>query len=123
LQFDVLRDGGPRRLTVVALEIPPPYVTELGRSWLGIEVEENSRALARRHGLFIAAGMLVTRVTPGSAAAHTGLEPGDVVLQVNDTAAGDAESYREALLRASQRETVVLVVQRGRSRYYVTLSP
>jgi len=39
------------------------------------------------------------------------------------TILGDAGGYRQALLAASQQETVVLVVQRGRARYYVTLSP
>ncbi len=123
LHFDVLRDGAPRRLNVVAREIPSAYVMELGRSWLGIDVEENSPALARRHGLLTAAGLRVVRVTSGGASARAGLEPGDVVLQVNDSVVGDAVSYRQALLRASQQETVVLVVQRGRARYHVTLSP
>ncbi|MDF1552017.1 MAG: Do family serine endopeptidase [Deferrisomatales bacterium] len=123
LAFRALRDGKAVALTVRAREIPTEYVERLSRTWLGIAVEENSRQLAGRHGLSTAAGLVVTEVVPGGAAARIGLEPGDVVLQVNDTGVGDAASYREALLRASQRETVVLVVQRGRARYHVTLSP
>jgi len=123
LSFSVQRVAERRTLTVVAQDIPADYVADLGRTWLGIEVEENSRALARRLGLATAVGVLVTRVTPGSAAAGIGLEPGDVVLQINDVVVGDAAGYRKALLAASEQETVVLVVQRGRARYYVTLSP
>ncbi|HSH69971.1 MAG TPA: trypsin-like peptidase domain-containing protein, partial [Deferrisomatales bacterium] len=123
LAFRALRDGKAVALTVRAREIPKEYVERLSRTWLGIAVEENSRQRAGRLGLSTAAGLVVTEVVPGGAAARIGLEPGDVVLQVNDTGVGDAASYREALLRASQRETVVLVVQRGRARYHVTLSP
>jgi len=86
-------------------------------------VVENSRQLADRYGLFTATGVLVAEVAPEGAAARTGLEPGDVVLQVNDAGVSNTGDYRKALLQASQRETVVLVVQRGRARYYVTLSP
>ena len=106
-----------------AREIPDTYVENLSRTWLGIAVAENSRQVARRLGLFTAAGLVIAEVLPGGAAGAAGLEPGDVVLQVNDAAVGDAAGYREALLRASQRETVVLVVQRGRARYHVSLSP
>ena len=123
LVFRALRDGKVRELVVRAREIPAAYVENLSRTWLGFRVVDNSRDLARRYGLRTATGVLVTEVVPGSAAGNTGLEPGDVVLQVNDAAVAVMSEYRDALLRASQQETVVLVVQRGRSRYYVTLSP
>jgi serine protease Do len=123
LRFRILREGGELEVSVLAREIPEEYVENLSRGWLGITVVENSRQLADRYGLFTATGVLVAEVAPEGAAARTGLEPGDVVLQVNDAGVSNTGDYRKALLQASQRETVVLVVQRGRARYYVTLSP
>ncbi len=123
LRFKVVRKGKELDVTVVAREIPDEYVAFLSEKWLGIRVVENSPRLARKYGLFTDRGMVITEVVPGGAAARAGLEPGDVVRQVNDRPVDAADAYREALLAASQRETVVLVVQRGRVAYYVSLTP
>ncbi len=123
IRLDIVRRGEDRQVVVEAREIPEAYVEFLGREWLGVEVVPNSRALARRYGLFTDRGLVVTKVTPGSAAARAGIEPGDVLRQINDRPVDGLDAFREALLAASQRETVVLVVQRGRTAYYVTLTP
>ncbi|MHB8765364.1 MAG: Do family serine endopeptidase [Deferrisomatales bacterium] len=123
LKLRVWQGGGERDLVVSAREIPERYAESLSETWLGLRVQENSQALARRHNLATTRGMVVAAVTPRGAAAGAGIEPGDVVRQVNNAAVDTLEAYREALLQASQSETVVLVVQRGRTGYYVTLTP
>ncbi|MDW7712232.1 MAG: Do family serine endopeptidase [Deferrisomatales bacterium] len=123
LRLRVAGRGGERTVEVEAREIPADYATALSESWLGLRVEVNSPALARRHGLATQRGLVVAEVRRGSAAAGAGIEPGDVVRQVNGVTVDDTEQYREALLAASQRETVVLLVQRGRAGYYVSLNP
>jgi serine protease Do len=114
LVLRVLRDGKEVAIAAVAREIPAAYVESLSESWLGLSVAESP---GRR------SGVLVAGVRRGSAAADSGIETGDVVRQVNSAPVGTVAEYREALLQASQRETVVLVVQRGRVGYYVSLSP
>ncbi len=114
LVLRVLRDGKEVSVGAVAREIPAAYVESLSESWLGLSVAE---APGRR------GGVLVAGVRRGSAAADSGIEAGDLVRQVNSVPVGSVAEYREALLQASQRETVVLVVQRGRVGYYVSLSP
>lgn len=123
LTFRALRKGREIQFPVETQEIPDEYVEALSESWLGIRVVENSRSLARRFELFTAKGLVVMEVRRRSAAEAAGIEPGDVVRQVNSAVVEDLESYRKAVLAASQRETVVLVVQRGRVGYYVSLSP
>ncbi|GAB4269872.1 MAG: trypsin-like peptidase domain-containing protein [Deferrisomatales bacterium] len=123
VRVGVLRKGRELELVVVAREIPEEYLDFLSTAWLGLRVVENSRALARRYDLYTSRGLVVAEVVRSSAAARAGIEPGDVIRQVNDEAVDTLEEYRQALLTASQRETVVLVVQRGRVAYYVSLSP
>jgi len=123
LRFRVAREAGERTVEVVAREIPAGYAQSLSETWLGLVVEENSAALARRYGLATNRGLVVTEVRRGGAAAAAGIEPGDVLRQVNSAPVDTADQYREALLAASQRETVVLLVQRGRAGYYVSLNP
>ncbi len=123
VRFQVHREGEEQEFLVVARDIPDTYLERLSESWLGLNLVPNSRDLARKYGLYTARGLLVTEVVPGSAAAQAGIEPRDVVRQINDSVVDDEDGYRKALLAASQRETVVVVVQRGRASYYVTLSP
>jgi len=123
IRMQVAREGKEVAVSVLAKEIPESYVESLSESWLGLRVAENSRDLAQRYKLGTTRGLVVSEVVRGSAAAGAGIEPGDVVRQVNDAAVDSGEAYREAILAASQRETVVLLVQRGRAGYYVTLSP
>jgi serine protease Do len=121
--MEVIREEKQRAVSLLAREIPESYVESLSESWLGLRVAENSRDLARRYNLGTTRGLVVSEVVRGSAAAGAGIEVGDVLRQVNDAAVDSGETYREAILAASQRETVVLLVQRGRAGYYVTLTP
>jgi hypothetical protein len=57
-------------------------------------------------------GMKVTRVREGKPGSDIGLKAGDVVLSVNGTATDSAESFRQALLRASVREKNAFAVRR-----------
>ena len=123
MRFRIARKGKNLELEVVAREIPDEYIAYLSEQWIGVRVEENSRRMAYRYRLLTDRGMVVVEVRARSAAARAGIQPGDVIRQVNDRPVDSAEDYREALLAASQRETVVLVVQRGRVAYYVSLTP
>ncbi len=119
----VLRQGKERTVEVVAREIPRSYAVHLGETWLGLQVAPNSRDEARRRGLATARGLVITGVVRRSAAAQAGLKANDVIRQVNDTPVDDLDAYGQTLLAASQHGTVVLVVQRDRTAYYVTLTP
>ena len=123
IRMQVVREEKELTVTVLAREIPESYVESLSETWLGLRVVENSREVARRYSLGTTRGLVVSEVVKGSAAAGAGIEPGDVVRQVNDAAVDSEDAYRDVILAASQRETVVLLVQRGRAGYYVTLSP
>lgn len=50
------------------------------RGWLGVVVQEVTRALAQSFGMARAEGALVAKVIPGSPAEKAGIQPGDVIL-------------------------------------------
>lgn len=64
-------------------------------------------------------GLMVENVE--GAAARAGIQPGDVIVQVNENPIGDIEQLRQAIARAG--ETVALLVQRDNRRVYVALTP
>ena len=68
-------------------------------------------------------GALVVEVEPRSAAAEQGIQPGDVIIGVNQK---HTESAREALdeLAAARAESghALVLVRRGDSQHFVALS-
>ena len=66
-------------------------------------------------------GMNIIAVRPGSAASRIGLEPGDVVLRVNQQPVATAEAFKESIIQARGKPSVLLLVKRGPRGYYLTL--
>ncbi|MEA2693195.1 MAG: serine protease Do [Acidobacteriota bacterium] len=98
---------GTRALDATLKPIRPPR--DLGLRILaqgvGLEVTEDRGAL------------VVQRVTRNSAAARTGLEPGDVILGANGHEVSKLDVLGEEVLRGYDRGGLPLVVQRGRYAY------
>ena len=67
------------------------------------------------------AGMAVSRVRTGGAAAQIGLEPGDLILQVGGEEVATDDEFAHGVMLAFQRGAFPLLVQRGRRGYYITL--
>ena len=105
----LFREGGVRTVQVTPVEFPARMVEGLAWERLGLRVKDGRGALA------------VTGVRPGSAAADVGLEPGDIILRVNNQPVPTAEAFREALLTARRGRSVLLLVRRGRYGYHITL--
>jgi len=78
----------------------------------GIETMEITPELARRSGLPVKRGVVVSDVAMGSAAAEAGIRPGDVIREVNRTAVASLSELRAAL-RKSPRKDLLVLVQRG----------
>ncbi len=105
----LFREGGQRTVQVTPVEFPPQLVEALAWNRLGLRVKPVRGAMA------------VQSVRPGSAADEVGLEPGDVILRVNNQPVAEPASFQEALLSARSARSVAMLVQRGRYRYHVPL--
>ncbi|WP_002639428.1 trypsin-like peptidase domain-containing protein [Myxococcus hansupus] len=105
----LFREGGLRTVQVTPVEFPARMVEGLAWERLGLRVKELRGMLA------------VSGVRQGSAAADIGLEPGDVILRVNNQPVTTTDAFREALLTARRGRSVLLLVRRGRYGYHVTL--
>ncbi len=105
----VFREGGQRTLQVTPTEFPPQLVEALGWNRLGLKVKPVRDALR------------IQAVRPGSAADQVGLEPGDLVMRLNNQPVTEPASFQEALLSARGAPSVLLLVKRGPYRYHVTL--
>jgi Do/DeqQ family serine protease len=110
LRLEIWRDDKTRKIALQAEEIPDAVVNALVTEMLGMELE------LRENG-----GCLVRSVRSGSGAERIGIQPGDLVLGIDNLPLEDSEALRRAALALRGRSRAQIVVQRGTGRYHVTI--
>ena len=117
-RLDVMRKGETRRIEVKVGELQNATVAaadaaagEGGR--LGVAVRELSRD--EQKALGVTGGLVVENAT--GAAAHAGIQPGDVILSFNNTPVNSVKQLQALLSRAGKR--IALLVQREDAKIYV----
>jgi Do/DeqQ family serine protease len=104
-RLELLRDGGRVTTTVTAVDLPPERVLDLVARRTGLALGEE-RAQGR-------ALLVIRRVARGSPAEEAGLQPGDLVREVNSAEVSTVAEFRRAAARARRSGRLVLLVQRG----------
>jgi S1-C subfamily serine protease len=88
-------------------------VAHTGRAALNVAVTSVDQTIAAQDNLAVDHGALLTNVTTGGAAAHAGLQAGDVIVQVGNSAVNDASSLSDALLTKNPGDQVSVKIYRG----------
>ena len=122
-QLVLQRDGSQKTLRLKVASIPPDFAEEFALQWLGIRVKDIDRATAGKYHLAAREGVVIHSVRPESACGRVGIRPGDVIRRVNRDPIRNIQDFHKAIVEAGKLSSVVLLVQRGRSGYYVTLEP
>jgi serine protease Do len=123
----VIRDGQPHRLTARVAQLEEPAVRtgttrEGAKGRLGLSVAPLSPGLARELGLREEKGLVVREVAPGSPAAAAGLQPNDVIVEVNRQPVGSVDELRATLDRGKKDAPVLFLVRRGDGTLYLAVS-
>jgi serine protease Do len=133
MTLEVRRDAKPTQLTVTIAELKPteapapkPAAAAPAQPGgiVGLRLSTLTQSLRQRLSLPAQVqGVLVTGVAEGSAAAELGLEPGDVIEQVNGRKVGAPMDITGALTSAgkSGRKSVALLVNRQGQKEFVAL--
>src|SRR5512132_3669753 len=130
----VLRNGKPRDLAVTLAERPPEdqvakadnAIPNSTSDWLGVQVSALGSDAAGEFNLHDKTGVVITDVTEGSGADDSGLRPGDVIKEVNDTPVKDMVEYTHALEAAKRKnpaKPVVFLIKRGDATQFVAVEP
>jgi len=121
----VIRDGSERDLTVKLDEAAggrsarrdgtrePADTTALGVAVAPVTPELAAEAGAPRD----TQGLIVQEVSPDSRAADAGIQPGDIIQQVNGKPVTTVEELRAAVRANSDRPTLLLLNRRGASQF------
>jgi S1-C subfamily serine protease len=117
----VERNGARKEIKIRTEIFPEDRADDLALTLLGFQLIELSDENARARGVTAREGMLVRRVVARSAAQYKGIRSGDLILRMNQDVLESHVAFRKAITKLRGRRQVLLLVQRGRNRYYVTL--
>jgi len=123
----VLRDGKEHRLpmTVGKLasdegELEASAQPEKGK-W-GLKLQNLDPMIANQLRLKADKGVAVVGVEPGSPADQAGLQPGDVIVEVNHQPVSSVNEVQERLQKPENPDQVLLLVQRGEGKRFVPMA-
>jgi S1-C subfamily serine protease len=124
-RLTVLRPEGRRALPVRLVAMPRPMAGERVAAEFGFILREPDGPQPELGGRrpVVSSAPTVTLVVQGSAAERAGLETGDVILQINDTAVVSRDAARDALADLAPERPFKLTVRRGERHLALDVPP
>src|SRR6266852_3803662 len=132
VKLEIIRDGKPRQVDVKLGERPDEKETtaraggqggDADKSTgdlLGVRVQDLTPEMAQRARVEPGTkGVVVTDVAPDSPASQAGLDPGEVILEINRQPVTSVADYKKVVSRLKKGETVLLRVRSGQAVQYV----
>ncbi len=127
IKLDIIRNGRPETVSATVEELASKDVARNARGErngetgaFGLSVEELTPAVARDLGVKHSAGVVIRDVDPSGAAAAAGLQPDDVIVQVNGEAVKTPAELKAALAKSTDRPALLLVARKD-AEVFVTL--
>ena len=125
---EVIRDGKRVTLTAVIQQLKDAQVAsaeggaEPGSNW-GLTVQDLTPEIAQQLGIQNSKGVVVRNVKPDSPASDAGLQPGDVILEVDSTKVKSADEFAVAAKSMQKtKKSARLLVQRQNSTIYTVIN-
>lgn len=136
-RVDVLRDNKKQSFNVRITEQPKEVAqgdseetieggdkTDTKSLLGGLEVRNITPDIARQLGLPPATkGVVVTGLSPDSPAASAGVEPGDVILEINRQPVHSVTDLKRISAKLSKKEGVLLLINRRGGKLFLAIKP
>ena len=119
LKIEFFRKGSISTISLKAAEVPPGNIEEIIEKNMGFEAIDNNAQTARRYGLASPDGIVISKISQTGQAGRKGLRPGDIILQMQGREIKNTADFKHQLPQHMYSDSIVLLVQRGRSGYYV----
>jgi serine protease Do len=121
-----IRDGKRQSLKVRITEQPEEEMAaapDLDNALAGVRVQDITAAVRKNLGIpEKVAGVIVAEVGSQSPASDT-LRPNDIIMEINRTRIRSVKDYKAVASQVGAGESVLLLVNRGGSVFYTTISP
>jgi serine protease Do len=121
------RDGKTETVPVAVGKLPSEKVTSepsshASQSQWGLQLQDVTPQMARQRGLAEASGVMVVGVQPDSPAERAGLQRGDIILEVNHQPVQSMQDMRDAIAKAGDQDSLLLLVKRDQGSAFVAMA-
>ncbi len=124
VEIEILRDGRTRKLRVTIGEMPKNMASlsqageaEGNNALAGVRVELVPPEKGSEEGVS------VKSVQPGSPADLAGIQPGDIILEINRHSVENVDDFRRLTQKLEPDDRVLVLLQRGRSTIFLSIAP
>ncbi|MGE5818530.1 MAG: DegQ family serine endoprotease [Deltaproteobacteria bacterium] len=121
----IIHENKEQTLTVKIGELPDDndasQQLEAKDPEIGLRVQRITPEAARRLGLTSTKGVLVVEVQPGSPADQVGLQPADVIREVNQKPVNNVKDFERVARQGRRGDRILLLVQRGDNAVFFAL--
>ncbi len=122
INLEVFRDRKTSTVNIKILELSGDKIEEQpeeAKLELGVALRDITPEIARELRLSNRKGAIVVEVEPGSVASRSGLQPGDIILQFNDSDVSSVSEFEKTLKKTDGSKGFRLTVQSGEYQRYV----
>ncbi len=119
LSLTILRKGREKTVSIQPIVFPPERALDLVFRRTGIQVSDLDRKAMQKYGLN--GGVMIEKVRKDSEGGRIGLQPGDLILKVNDSPVTNLEEFKKVVSRSHHLPSINLLVRRGQYGYSLTL--
>ncbi len=124
VSLKVVRNGREMmfNLTVAERKDKPEVIASREtRGYFGVMAQEIPQEISRQLGISRDSGVVIVDVENGSPAEEVGLQPQDIIVQVNKVKISSMKIYKREMSKAVEKRAVTLLIQRARSKFFVSL--
>ena len=89
---------------------------------LGIKVGNLTPKIRSYYRIPARQGVAILEINEQSYLGSIGARPGDVIRKIDEYAIRDDEDFKKAIIKYRQKNSVVLLLQRGDQGYYITVN-
>jgi serine protease Do len=118
VSIQIWRDGQAKALTMTPAQLT---ATAVPRLWHGLTVVENNPSEAAQRGLAVAQGVIVTSVASNSTADRIGMQPGDVLVELDQKRIVGLDGWTNLTHQATEDQDAVVLLMRNRQSAYVVI--
>jgi Do/DeqQ family serine protease len=123
IKVKILQNGRQKTCWVTTSVFPEDRAFELADNRLGVLIEGLTPENRQKYRISAKEGVVITKIAPQSYLASVGVESGDVIRQLDDQTISTVEDFKKAIIKSRQKNTLVILVQRGEQGYYITVRP
>jgi Do/DeqQ family serine protease len=121
LKARIWRDNTVKTVAIKSRVFPMEQAENLAFRTMGVRVDDITAKNRSSYRILSREGVVISEIARGSHLDRIGARPGDVIRQIDDITISNKEDFKKAIVKNRQKQSVVILLQRGDQGYYITV--